>query len=431
MIWSRYNYLFKSEKYGYLLYNSLSNAFLQIPEESIEMIENIKNNPEVANEYTEIEFLKKNKILVENDMDELAVLKTSESINRYTSNSLGLTIAPTLGCNFRCSYCFEPNKQGTRMNTDVQKAIVDYIKKRDFIKNINVTWYGGEPLLCMDIIENMTNELLKLPINYFADIVTNGYLLSKETFQKLQELKVSSIQITLDGLPATHNTRRPHATEKDSFERILSNLDAIIPIKDKTNISIRVNIDNANKDEFPELYNMLQKRFGDAVFVYPAFVENLNGTCKTTDCIQDVDLMSNYLIDLYKKHGIYNPKFFPRLTYFSCMVRDLHSYVVDPLGKMYKCWNDIGIHEKEVVNILEDKIVNQNLLARYLKGADKMDSEECNNCKLYPVCSGGCPFHRLLHIYENRPADYCHIGKNCLQELLEIHYEHKQKQKQN
>lgn len=51
MIWSRYNFLFKSEKYGYLLYNSLSNVFLQIPDKSIEEIKEIKDDPDVVVEY--------------------------------------------------------------------------------------------------------------------------------------------------------------------------------------------------------------------------------------------------------------------------------------------------------------------------------------------------------------------------------------------
>lgn len=428
MIWSRYNYLFKSEKYGYLLYNSLSNAFLHIPDKSIGFIKEIQNNPNLINEYDEKEYFQENKIIVENDDDEIAVLKVCESINRYTSNSLGLTIAPTLGCNFRCSYCFELNKQGSRMSTEIQQAIVKYVKKRDFITDLSVTWYGGEPLLCMDIIEHLTKEFLSLGKRYNADIVTNGYLLSIDVFRQLQKLKVYTIQITLDGLAETHNKRRPHANTNNSFEQIINNLDTIIPIKENTDISIRVNIDKKNKNEFPELYFFLQKRYKNSVFVYPAFVENLNGTCKTSDCMQDVDTMTQYLIELYNNYGIYDQKFFPKLTYSSCMVRDLRSYVVDPLGKMYKCWNDIGIKGKEVADITEDKIINQNLLARYLKGADKMDSSECAVCHLYPVCSGGCPYHRLLYVYNKKQVDFCHIGKHYLEKLLEIHYDWKMKQ---
>lgn len=243
MIWSRYNYLFKSEKYGYLLYNSLSNAFLHIPDKSIGFIKEIQNNPNLINEYDEKEYFQENKIIVENDDDEIAVLKVCESINRYTSNSLGLTIAPTLGCNFRCSYCFELNKQGSRMSTEIQQAIVKYVKKRDFITDLSVTWYGGEPLLCMDIIEHLTKEFLSLGKRYNADIVTNGYLLSIDVFRQLQKLKVYTIQITLDGLAETHNKRRPHANTNNSFEQIINNLDTIIPIKENTDISIRVNID--------------------------------------------------------------------------------------------------------------------------------------------------------------------------------------------
>ena len=54
---------------------------------------------------------------------------------------------------------------------------------------MRVEWFGGEPLLCMDVIENLSKHFIdicrKAHKGYTAAITTNGYLLDLETFRKL------------------------------------------------------------------------------------------------------------------------------------------------------------------------------------------------------------------------------------------------------
>lgn len=176
MIWSKYNYLFKTERFGYLLFNSLSNIFLHIPESSVPTLKGLQLHPEKITDLENQDQLLQYKVIVDNDFDEISLLKASESIARYSPNTLGLVIAPTLGCNFRCSYCYESNKQTTLMDSNVQDAIVNYVRERKQFKNLDVTWYGGEPLLCMNIIEKLSSDFINLNLNYSAGIITNGYL---------------------------------------------------------------------------------------------------------------------------------------------------------------------------------------------------------------------------------------------------------------
>lgn len=46
MKWSKYNILSKSDKYGHLLFNTMSMVFLQINEEDLQAWLELKSNPD-------------------------------------------------------------------------------------------------------------------------------------------------------------------------------------------------------------------------------------------------------------------------------------------------------------------------------------------------------------------------------------------------
>jgi Fe-S oxidoreductase len=85
---------------------------------------------------------------------------------------------------------------------------------------------------------------------YHADIITNGYLLTQEVVDLLDRCKVTSAQITIDGMGATHDATRRLAGGGPTFERITTNLrDAKIPFK----VNIRHNVHEGNKHEIETL----------------------------------------------------------------------------------------------------------------------------------------------------------------------------------
>jgi uncharacterized protein len=63
-------------------------------------------------------------------------------------------------CNFRCTYCYENFEKG-KMSDDVIEGVIKYVEKRGpQLKNLNVHWFGGEPLLALDVIEKLSNQML-------------------------------------------------------------------------------------------------------------------------------------------------------------------------------------------------------------------------------------------------------------------------------
>ena len=112
-------------------------------------------------------------------------------------------------------------------------STVNNIKK--FVSNelhkhskLTVAWFGGEPLLAMDIIEDLSLYFLdicaKLKKPYFSMMTTNGYLLTPKNIDKLKKCHITGYQITLDGLSNTHNRQRVGINGNGTWEQIISNL---------------------------------------------------------------------------------------------------------------------------------------------------------------------------------------------------------------
>lgn len=99
------------------------------------------------------------------------------------------------------------------MNDETANGIVNLVRNNaNTINMLGVTWYGGEPLLEVNRIENLTKAFKEIcnknNVKYQANIVTNGYLLDKKMILRLIDLDITSIQITLDGTKEYHDQTR-------------------------------------------------------------------------------------------------------------------------------------------------------------------------------------------------------------------------------
>ena len=148
------------------------------------------------------------------NFDERAALEAKARMACGEGGSVGLTICPTMGCNFDCPYCFENHRPG-RMTKEVQDdvaALAERMMKASATKNLYVTWFGDEPLLMPDVIEALSGRLAALAeeraAEYNASIITNGFLFTQEIADMLGRCKVTYAQITLDGIGPEHDKTR-------------------------------------------------------------------------------------------------------------------------------------------------------------------------------------------------------------------------------
>ncbi len=252
--------------------------------------------------------------------------------------------------------------------------------------------------MALNIIENLTKRFLEIcdehKIRYDAGIVTNGYLLTASTVAAFKDLKISGIQVTLDGSPEEHNKRRPLIGGKPTFDKIIANLrenKEILPC----NVSIRVNTDKHNVEQADEILSVVKDNgLRNIVHPYLAMVENTNNSYNDTSCFQSNEF-SKIDYDFKIRNDINLVGSFPKLIYNVCAADSQNGFVINADGSIYKCWDDIGISQRCIGNLLEQNAHNLSTLLEYML-YDPTQDEECRICKYLPICMGGCPHKRLF-----------------------------------
>ena len=161
---SRYTFVF-SDKGRHYLYNTMSNALLEVDEELAALIKDVKSkNMQLPQDLDEtlIHQLKKNLFITENDEDDFLIYKSVIQSQRNSKSGAVFTIAPTMDCCFSCHYCFEKCKRPSYMDENVMKGITKYIASQTQTNYVGVTWFGGEPLMAVDEMERLYRKIRRV-----------------------------------------------------------------------------------------------------------------------------------------------------------------------------------------------------------------------------------------------------------------------------
>ncbi len=427
---SIYNHLQPWNDGNYIAYNAFSGAVAMITPENYKALKRIggkltsSETPDLGAE--EQEFF--NQLVYagfvhRTDTDQTEEIAFNHYRARYDAANPGYIIAPTMACNMACAYCFEGDKKG-KMSDDTVGALLDRIEKNLVgTKSIAVCWYGGEPLLAMDIISKITDSIFRMKekagFRYFGSIITNGYLLTPENIDRLLELKVPTAQVTIDGPARLHNRKRPLKNGKPSFERIIENIKYA---SDKMNVSIRVNIDkDFNIDMLDEMLTELAAAgLGEKARIYFGFLEPATAVCAniSENCHSPEDF-SKAEIEYFRlmlERGFSIDKLPRPITNF-CLAQTINGIVLDHEGVLYKCLNHIGDKSRSLGNIRDSDDYNHPNFTRLFR-FDPFHNDKCSKCNILPICLGGCPSRRADR--EVGAEMMCEAWKHNLPEMLEI-----------
>lgn len=406
---SNYNFIYDLDE-DFIIYNSLTGAVATISDREKECYDKmIFTDSSLLKEFSYGGFI------IEDSYDELETIKMKFMLKRYSDKVLSLCIAPTLNCNFKCSYCFENNiRCSGSISENTMKSIFNFLKENlKETKELLVTWYGGEPLLEIDKVVYMTTKIMDIcnenNIIYHSAMITNGYLLNKKNVEELRKCHIDYLQITLDGNQYWHDKKRTLLNGNGTYNKIIKNIKD--NIEKLPRINIRINIDKENKDMFYEVANEFRSMRED-INIYLAKIDNNNSTYNDDLCINNSEYLecliknNNYL----RKSNINTLLGKSKIIY--CNAQLFYSLAIDNKGYMYKCLTDVGYSNRSFGNINNISNLNAIKFSEYFE-LDPFNDSDCKVCKYLPLCLGGCPYY-----FRHRKERECTYIKNNLRKIL-------------
>lgn len=330
--------------------------------------------------------------------NEYDALKQQYRMAKYGKDSATLIIAPTLGCNFYCPYCFEAGKRVHSMTAEAIERLKKYLSNKIAqFKGIQIRWIGGEPLMAWKEIADISKFIIdrcnKTNTNYGASMATNGYLLTEEILTEMRLCKINKLQITLDGPPEIHDKRRYLSNGQGTFHAIMENVKLATRFLE---VIVRVNIDKENKESLPDIFKILNDNLSEIekskikLFCRPTFSCGHNSSVyKDTEFWH----IESELVDIAKKYQL-SYAFHPNLgCSYRCPSYHWDSFCIGPNCELYKCVEEFGDVSRSVGFINENgnsNITDPEKYYRFLHSYDPFEIDECKQCPILPLCFGKC-----------------------------------------
>ena len=387
---------------GVLLYNTLTCSLLHL-------------TPDEAADITAQQELIDRWFLVPEEHDDRKLCRqirqTAALLKPAPKTITGYTILTTTGCNARCFYCYEQGTKPVTMTAETASKVVRYIVAHRGDEEVKISWFGGEPLVNVKVIDQICTELREQGVPFRSSMISNGYLFDDDKVQRAKDLwQLQRVQITLDGTEQTYNRVKDYVYRGvNAFERVLNNIGMLTA--DGIRVSIRLNVDKHNIDEMAQLVELLHRRFGInehlSVYSHELFGER---TPKDNAVLFAQRMQLQQQIAAYGYKGR-RKRLQKDIKQNHCMADNDGSIVIAPDGHLGKCEHYI---DSEFFGHIDSEERDKAILRKFK--ARLADIEACATCFYYPQCvrlvmcpdDFGCtPEKQQEHLYDTTERMKC------------------------
>lgn len=344
--------------------------------------------------------MKTNGMIVPADLDETAQLVYSWKHQDCSSAYFSMIINPTLNCNLRCWYCYETHQKMPMMNADTLRAIKSLIDRKvnnPELKGLNISFFGGEPLLgfrevVRPILEHASQTCKEHGIGLTSNFTTNAVLLTDEILDFLNSLdyaQPATFQISLDGNREYHNQIRIGPNRIPTYDAIIDSIRRAAMRGHK--VSVRINYTAENLLSFTDVLTDF-KEMPEEVKNYIRF----NYQRIWQDRKQNTIPIENRLKDViayFKEEGFWVDS--DEIYYRHCCYADReNNIVINYDGMLFKCTaRDFTVTNSEGRLLPDGTLAWNGHYARRMR--IKYANPACLACSILPICNGGCTQGKL------------------------------------
>lgn len=341
-------------------------------------------------------------------IDEANYVKGLAIRRRIALDTYHLTVNTTMDCNLRCAYCYERHEVGSALSDELIESIGNHLYYKstlDKFKTLELTLFGGEPLLNPNVVEMLVGKVYEMSRQWgfkvVYKIVTNGTLVSERVIGMFKPY-ATRFQITLDGLE--NNSGR-----KSKQDSILASLRRISEVGNFT-VNLRINYDAKTIKSVNLLADLVDfmPRGRTVVTLHKIWQEEEDRVAKS-------DIENS--ISVFNDKGFVVGSLTISQTSFHC-VSDLYSQaVINYDGNVFKCTARAFDKAHRLGRLSKYGIIdwNQDKVRDYLS----LDFASCcQECKLMPSCPGICSQTIMEARDEGREIECSILSKFSPEEIV-------------
>lgn len=341
-------------------------------------------------------------------------------------NPLFLGILPTRRCNCNCVYCdFDAGEEkASDMSPAMAEAALTWYAH--FLKDagqdhMEVHFFGGEPLVCRDVVETAVHRSRLLAglhgLSLHLEVSTNG-IFEQEYAQFVGDY-FHAVVLSLDGFRDVHDRHRPISSRRGSFSpaRQTATLLSLAP----TELCLRCCVSNLNIQSLEEIAIWFCEEFQPSVINFEPLTNNPKSRAAGLSPPDPYAFVRQYAKARARTlhYGIKTvyaaTEGEPSQTSFCPVGKDV--LIVSPDGRISSCylprkaWVERGL-DMDVgrLSVQDGMHVDQDALLR-LRGLVRA-KPRCERCFCQWVCSGGC------HVQHSYPGSSPAYGPFCIQTRL-------------
>ena len=310
-------------------------------------------------------------------------------------------------CNLNCSYCFASqgkyNGERAMMSFEVGKRALDFlIENSGTRRNLEVDFFGGEPLMNFDVVKQLVEYARSVEKQYNKNfrftLTTNGILIDDDVID-FANREMSNVVLSLDGRKEVHDRFRVDYAGNGSWEKIVPKFKKLVDARDGKNYYMRGTFTHANPDFLEDIKQMLELGFNE-LSMEPV-------VCAAGDPSELTEEDLPIVLDQYEKLAelmLQKDREGKPFTFYHYMI-DLTGgpciykrisgcgsgteyMAVTPWGDLYPCHQFVGDEKFKLGDIWMG--VNNTEIQSEFAACNVYAHPECRDCWARLYCSGGC-----------------------------------------
>ncbi|MDD4334450.1 MAG: thioether cross-link-forming SCIFF peptide maturase [Desulfotomaculaceae bacterium] len=309
-------------------------------------------------------------------------------------------------CNLMCEYCFASKgsyKVAKKlMPEEVAFKAVDFIVEHSGKrKNIEIDFFGGEPLLNFDVVKKTVEYGRKIETpagkRFYFTITTNGTLLDDEKIKYINE-NMDNVVISIDGRKEVHDAIRYDAAGQGTYDRILGDALKLVRSRENKSYFIRGTFTSRNLDFSKDILHLADLGF-DEISMEPVVGKGEEFHIQAehiTEILAEYERLAYAYVKRIKEGKPFKFYHFNVNIYKGpCLYKRISAcgagteyFAVTPEGDLYPCHQFVGQHEFKMGNL--NTGIKNNILSERFGKANILNKEDCRNCWAKLYCSGGC-----------------------------------------